>query len=251
MTAPWNPDQYLRFAAERKQPFVDLMSLVERRPEMRSVDLGCGTGAWTRELHDALGARETLGVDSSDAMLAKAQAFANDEVRFVRAAIESFAPERPFDLVFSNAALHWVPDHESLFARIAGFVAPGGQLAVQMPANEDHPSHVLAAAVAGEFGVAPRLSDILPAERYAQLLHRHGFARQHVRMQIYGHLLPSSADVVEWVKGSLLTDYERRMEPERFRTFLARYGERVIAELGDARPFFYTYKRVLLWGSRE
>ncbi|MCU1349334.1 MAG: Trans-aconitate 2-methyltransferase, partial [Acidobacteria bacterium] len=237
------------FAAERKQPFTDLVSLVEPREGMDILDLGCGTGEWTRELHDHLDAASTLGIDSSEAMLGKAGAFANARVRFERAEVESFAPDRKFDLVFSNAVLHWVADHEQLFARIAGFIAPGGQLAVQMPANEDNPSHVVAAVVAEESGVAPRVSDVLPVEQYARILHRLGFNRQHVRMQIYGHLLPSSADVVEWVKGSLLTDYERRMDAERFPDFLSRYTERLLAAIGDVRPFFYTYKRVLLWGS--
>jgi len=270
----WNPAQYLRFAAERKQPFTDLMALVEAPPGMTVIDLGCGTGEWTRELHQHLAAAATLGIDSSEAMLAacaagngpgsipvaeagptsaagpgKARAVGSERVSFQLAAIESFEPERTFDLVFSNAALHWVADHESLFARIAGFIAPGGQLAVQMPANDDNPSHVVAAEVAAEFGVAPRVSDVLPVEEYARILHRLGFARQHVRMQIYGHLLPASGDVVEWVKGTLLTDYQRRMEPSRFPDFLARYNERLLQVLGDVRPFFYTYKRVLIWGS--
>lgn len=245
----WNPDQYLRFAAERKQPFLDLMALVERRPNVSVVDLGCGTGEWTRELHDHLDAGETLGIDSSDAMLAKAAAFASERVRFARAEVESFAPGRKFDLVFSNAALHWVADHERLVPRLAELVADGGQLAVQMPANEGHASHVVAGEVAREFGADMRQSEVLAPERYAELLHRAGFVEQHVRVQIYGHLLPSSADVVEWVKGSLLTDYERRLGAERFPAFLARYRERLLEVLGDVRPFFYTYKRVLFHAS--
>lgn len=246
----WNPTQYLRFAAERKQPFLDLLALVERREGMSVVDLGCGTGEWTRELHDHLGASETLGIDSSPSMLEKAKAFANERVRFELAEVESFAPGRTFDLVFSNAALHWVEDHERLFPRLAALVAEGGQIAVQMPANEEHASHVVAGEVAREFGGAMRPSEVLAPERYAEILHRAGFGRQHVRVQIYGHLLPSTADVVEWVKGSLLTDYERRLGAEMFPAFLARYTERLLEVLGDERPFFYTYKRVLLWGSR-
>src|SRR5688572_31302350 len=108
----WSPDQYTRFAAERKQPFLDLAALVEPRPNMRVVDLGCGTGELTRELHEVLGARETLGIDSSAAMLAKAKPA--DGVRFEQSTVEEFEGG-PFDLIFSNAALHWVADHEPLF----------------------------------------------------------------------------------------------------------------------------------------
>lgn len=246
----WNPAQYERFKAERRQPFDDLVALIDRRPEMRILDLGCGTGELTRELHATLGAAETLGVDSSASMLEKANAFAGEKVHFARAEIETFAPAQPVDLIFSNAALHWVDDHESLFARLATFLAPRGRLAVQMPANEPHASHATAVETAREHGIEPRRSPMLAPERYAEILHRLGFTRQHVRLQIYGHLLDSSADVVEWVKGTLLTDYERRAG-DRWPQFLARYRERLFEKIGeDVRPYFFTYRRIHLCASR-
>jgi trans-aconitate 2-methyltransferase len=241
----WDPNQYERFKDERAQPFRDLAALVEPRPHMRVADLGCGTGEMTRELHEQLSAEETLGIDNSQSMLSKATPSAT--LRFELGDIASFTSDRPFDLIFSNAALHWIPDHESLFARLAALLAPHGQLAVQMPANHDHPSHRIAADLAPSFGITPTLN-VLPAERYAALLHRLGFARQHVRLQVYGHVLPSSADVVEWTKGTTLTLYREALSPERYDEFLAEYTSRVVSALGDARPFFYTFKRVLLWG---
>jgi trans-aconitate 2-methyltransferase len=129
-----------------------------------------------------------------------------------------------------------------------GFVSRDGQLAVQMPANDDHPSHAIAAEVAKECSVEPRADFVLPPERYASLLHDLGYKRQHVRLQVYGHELPSAHDVVEWVRGALLTDYERHLD-ERFPEFRERHHERAVAALGDARAFFYTYKRVLIWGT--
>jgi len=244
----WTPEQYERFKAERAQPFHDLAALVEHRPRMRIVDLGCGTGELTRALHEQLGAAETLGIDSSETMLLKSGHFGGEMLRFQHGTVEAFVTDQPYDLIFSNAALHWVGDHESLFRRLTGFVARDGQIAVQMPANDDHPSHAIAAEVAAEFGVEPRADFVLPPQRYASLLHDLGYKRQHVRLQVYGHELPSAQDVVEWVRGALLTDYERRLG-ERFPEFLERYSERAVAALGDARPFFYTYKRVLIWGS--
>jgi trans-aconitate 2-methyltransferase len=245
----WDPAQYERFKAERRQPFDDLLALVEPRPRMRVVDLGCGTGELTRELHAHLGAEETLGIDNSETMLLKSCSFGGEMLRFECGDIEGFVTDRPFDLIFSNAALHWVNDHPSLFRRLAGFLAPHGQLAVQMPANETHASHRVAAEVAGEFGIVPRVSPILQPDEYASLLHDLGFARQNVRLQIYGHLLPSSADVVEWVKGTLLTDYERQLDAARFAEFVDRYRERLLREIGEHAPYFYTYRRVLLWGT--
>lgn len=245
----WNPNQYERFKQERKQPFLDLMSLVERRPHMRAVDLGCGTGELTRELHEHLGAEETMGIDSSETMLLKAGAFGGEMLRFERGDIEAFVTDRPYDLVFSNAALHWVPNHELLLTRLTSFLTPRGQIAIQMPANDDHASHRVAAALAEEYGIEPRHDFLLPVERYAQLLNRLGFQRQHVRLQVYGHVLDSSRAVVEWVKGALLTDYERRMPAERYAQFLATYTERLVAEIGEHAPYFYTYKRILMWGT--
>jgi trans-aconitate 2-methyltransferase len=244
----WDPSQYERFKSERKQPFVDLLSLVERRPRMRVVDLGCGTGELTRELHETLNAEETVGIDNSEKMLLKSGGFGGETLHFERGDIEAFVTDRPHDLIFSNAALHWVDEHESLFARLTSFLAPHGQLAVQMPANETHPSHQTAMDVARELGLDPRRSPMQPPERYAEILHHLGFARQHVRLQIYGHVLDSSSDVVEWVKGTLLTDYERRAG-DRWPEFLKRYRELLIERIGDKHPYFFTYRRILIWGS--
>jgi trans-aconitate 2-methyltransferase len=244
----WSTDQYTRFHDERKQPFLDLSSLVERRPRMRVVDLGCGTGELTRELHERLAAEETVGIDNSETMLLKSGSFEGEMLRFERGDIEAFVADRPFDLVFSNAALHWVPDHEQLLIRLTNVLSVTGQLAVQMPANDDHASHRIAAEVAREFGIAARPDFVLPIDRYAELLHRLGYARQHVRLQVYGHLLPESGDVVEWVRGALLTHYEALLG-NRFAEYLDAYRTRLLAAIGSGRPYFYTYKRVLLWGT--
>src|SRR5882762_9211829 len=141
----WNPEQYGRFRDERSRPFFDLLGLVQQRPGMRVADLGCGPGELTRDLHKTLKAQETVGVDNSEAMLAKSHAYAGHGVTFEHADLREFA-ERPanesaFDLVFSNAAMQWVPDQPNVIAQLTRMLAPGGQLAIQLPANQDHPSH--------------------------------------------------------------------------------------------------------------
>jgi trans-aconitate 2-methyltransferase len=256
MTSPWNPDQYARFRNERSQPFLDMLELVQPASGGRAVDLGCGTGELTPALHARLQARETVGLDSSESMLAKSGEFAGNGVRFERGTIESFAPAEPFDVVFSNAALQWVDGHEELFPRLAKAVAAGGQLAVQMPANDDHPSHLTAHAVAREepfataLGGYSRTWPVKKPEWYAELLDRLGFSEQSVRLQVYGHHLASRDEVVEWVKGTLLTDYQKRMPPETYEQFLKRYRERLMPRLEDRKPYFYAFKRVLVWGRK-
>ena len=250
----WDPSQYERFHDERARPFLDLLALVRPRPEMRVVDLGCGTGELTARLHRELAARDTLGIDRSEAMLARARPRAEGGLRFEAGDIAAFAAAASYDLVFSNAALHWVDDHPALFARLAAALGAGGQLAVQMPANFDHPSHVVAAQVAGEEPFRDALGGhartgraVLPPEEYALLLERLGYAEQQVRLQVYGHRLAARDEVVEWVKGTLLTDYQRRLSPDLYTRFVARYRERLLPALEDTRPYFFTFKRVLLW----
>ena len=250
----WNPTQYERFRSEREQPFHDLVALITRRPAGRVVDLGCGTGLLTAALHRELAAVETLGVDSSDAMLDRARTLGVEGLAFARGDISDWQPDVPFDVVFSNAALQWVGDHPALFARLQAMLVPGGELAVQVPANFDHVSHTLAAEIAREQPFAGALRGyartfaVLPPERYEALLHELGFVRQSVRLQVYGHMLESPDAVVEWVRGTLLTDYESRMPEAMYAEFVARYRERLNAALGDERPYFYPFKRILMWG---
>lgn len=251
----WDPDRYARFRDERRQPFLDLLAGVDARPGLRVVDLGCGSGELTRLAHDRLGARETLGIDRSPAMLAKAAAHAGGGVSFAPGDAGAFEGEG-YDLVLSNAALHWVPDHERLLPRLARCLAPGGQLAIQVPANEAHASHATARAVAAEppfreaLGGHVRESPVLEPEAYAHVLFRLGLEARRVRVEVYGHPLASRDDVVEWVRGTLLTDYESRLPADVYAAFLARYRERLAAALPDERPFLYTYRRVFLWARR-
>lgn len=256
MSSPWNPAQYERFANERTQPFLDLLAMVAPVPGGRVADLGCGTGELTRVLHERTGAAETVGIDSSETMLAKSGQFAGGGLRFELADIAAYHPSLRFDLVFSNAALQWVPGHAALIPALASFVREGGQFAFQVPANDDHTSHVTARDVAASepFRTAlegyERSWPVMPPEWYAETLDALGFAELNVRLQVYGHHLASTADVVEWVKGTYLTDYARRMSPELYDRYLARYREVLLERLGDRGPYFYAYKRILVHACR-
>ena len=247
----WDPERYARFAEERARPFFDLLDLVTPIPGGSAVDLGCGPGELTAELHRRTGAAETLGIDSSEAMFAKAAPHAGGGLRFERGEIGTFAPSEPYDLVFSNAALQWVPDHPAQLARLTRSVKPGGQLAFQVPDNFDHASHRAAEEVAAEEPFAAALGgsahprNVLAPEAYAAILDRLGYAEQTVRLQVYGHRLDSREDVVAWVEGSLLSEYRRRLSAELYARFLESYRERLFAMLPDERPFFFTFRRIL------
>lgn len=251
----WNPEQYGKFKSERAVPFLDLLALVHPVATPRVADLGCGAGDLSRLAHERLGARETLGIDTSPAMLAKAATHAGGGLHF-RAGNAAAFDAAGFDVVLSNAALHWVPNHEALLAHYAASLGRGAQLAFQVPMNEGHASHAIAREVArepefaGPLGGFVRVSPVLEPEAYARLLFRLGFAEQRVRLEVYAHRLGSPGDVVEWVRGTLLTEYESRLDPPTWVRFLARYSERLLAALPDERPYLYTYRRLFVWGKR-
>jgi trans-aconitate 2-methyltransferase len=255
----WRPDQYHRFREERRAPFFDLLGLVRPIPGGRAVDLGCGTGELTVELHDRIGSAETVGVDNSPEMLRGAEEVHHRGVTFRAGDIAPFEDRGAWDVVLANASLQWVPDHADVLARWTASLRPGGQLAVQVPANSDHPSHRLSSELAldpefvdafgeGEDPPADPVLSVLRPEEYAVLLDRLGYEQQHVRLQVYGHRLASTADVVEWVKGTSLTRFRRRLTPEIYDRFVDRYRDRLLAVVGDHRPYFYAFKRILFWG---
>lgn len=247
----WVPSQYNKFAAEREQPFWDLASLVQDVSSPAVADLGCGDGRLTVALGNALGAATIFGVDNSHAMIADATAYATARVRFQVGDIGMWTPANSFDVVFANASMQWVPDHRAVLARWASALRPGGQLAIQIPANADHPSHLVAAELAREFFDDPPADvvaqNVLTPETYVELLDALGFADQHVQLQVYAHRLSSTAEVVEWMKETSLTRFKEPLSESGWEQFVATYRERLLARLGERSPYLYPFKRILLW----
>jgi trans-aconitate 2-methyltransferase len=258
--ADWDPDQYARFAAQRAEPFWDLIGLLAvDRPVERVADLGCGGGALTIELAARLGADRLVGIDSSAAMLAEATPREHPGVRFERGDIASFRDPGAYDIVFANASLQWVPDHAEVLERWTQSLRPGGQLAVQVPANANHPSHLVAAEIArtepflsaldGDPPPDPVAVNVQSPEWYARLLHELGYVEQHVRLQVYGHPMPSAAAVVEWVRGTSLTRFFKRLPADLHEPFVDAYRTALLERIGGAEPYFYPFKRILMWGA--
>lgn len=245
----WDPAQYRRFQTERDAPFLDLLSLVEATEGPRVADLGCGDGRMTAVAHHRLGATLTLGIDSSPAMLSQAPTVPG--ISFELGDIASWEMPAGIDVVLANASLQWAPDHAGVLRRWVGSLAAGGQLAVQVPVNADHPSQAVAAEVAEELsidaGPDPLALHPLTAEAYAAVLDDLGAVRQHVRLQVYVHHLSSSTDIVEWMKGSTLTRIQRAVDDETYRRFLDRYRERLVAAIGERAPYTFLFKRIHLW----
>lgn len=252
--ADWDPQQYNRFAAERRQPFDTLLGLLQPSPGGRVIDLGCGPGPLTVDLHRHLGAASTVGLDSSDAMLRDAAEHAGDGVSFVHGDLSEWSGDGlQWDVVASSAALQWVADHEAVLERWASALVDGGQLAVQVPSNADHASHQVIHEVLQGFGTDipdPVAQNVLAPEAYAELLDRLGFTEQHVRLQVFGHHLASTSEVLEWVKGTSLMRVRNVLDEPTYDRFLAEYRRRLLEHLGDRSPYFYGFKRILLWARR-
>lgn len=148
----WDPSQYLKFADHRLRPAIDLINRIDLDRPALVVDLGCGAGNVTRLLARRWPQAAVVGVDGSADMLARAKAGDRDTViRWQHADVNGWTPDRPADLIYSNAALHWLDDHGALFPRLIEGLKPGGVLAVQMPRNHGAPSHtcMTEAAAAG------------------------------------------------------------------------------------------------------
>jgi len=255
MTTHWNPSQYNQFKDQRAKPFYDLLALIQPAQFSHAVDLGCGTGELTRALFDNLHPSSMTGVDSSAEMLAKSDAWKTHGLSFKQMDIAQYQAEQPVDLLFSNAALHWLPDHQTLIPKLLSFVVANGQVAIQMPYNFDHPSHTVARDVAARlfpdrFNDTQQVSGTLTPEQYAAMFHACGFEEQRCRMEVYGHPMPSGNAVVEWTRGSLLTAYQQQLSPAEFETFLNTYRNELVKQIGEA-PYFYAFKRILLWGRKR
>ena len=249
---PWDPALYERFQTEREAPFDDLVALIESREGMRVVDLGCGTGELTARLAARLPRSDVLGIDSSAEMLAKAARHAREGLRFEQRRIQDV--EGAYDLVFSHAALQWVDGHAALIPQVFAMVAPCGQLAVQVPSNHNHVSHVLIRETASAapfnevLGGFVRHAPVLPIDQYAQLLFDAGAERVTVFEKVYPHVLESAEAIVTWVRGTALVPYLDRLGDRR-EAFLARYTER-LREVFPGSPVFYPFRRTLFAASR-
>lgn len=244
---PWDPKQYHKFQAERSAPFFDLLALVEIRPNLKVVDLGCGTGELTRHLVDTLPGSDVTGIDSSSQMLGKAAAHASPRLRFEQGDQAHLTGE--WDLIFSNAALQWSENHEELIPRLYERLLPGGQIAVQVPSNHNHISHQIYRETASEEPFKTilrgfqRYAPVLPIDEYARLFFECGAEKINVFERVYAHVLEDSDAVVEWISGTALVPYFERLDEhkEKFVEALRVKMRRAL----PASPVFYPFRRIL------
>lgn len=254
----WNPAQYNRFAAPRLRPALDLMARLAGESPRLVVDLGCGTGTAAGMLAVRWPTARVVGVDSSAAMLDQARATAPG-VLWQQADIATWEPETAPDVIFSNAALHWLPDHHTLLPRLLGLLAPGGVLAVQMPANFAAPSHALLRELAAETPWRVTLGDLAaaPAPVHAMADYHRWLAPGAATVEswetTYLHVLSGEDAVLNWVRGTALLPVLARLNAAEQSAFLAAYGARLTRaypQEPDGTTLF-PFRRLFLVGHRR
>ena len=226
----WDPSQYLKFADHRLRPALDLLARIPGEAPRSIWDLGCGAGNVTKLLKDRWPAAQVTGVDGSRDMLVKARAI--DGISWVEGDIAHWSAPQPADVVYSNAALHWIDDHARLLPHLLHQLARGGAMAVQMPRNFKAPSHTLLYETAGSGPWAAtlvpylRTSPVAPPEAYYDMLMPHA---THIDIweTEYLHVLQGENAVLEWTKGSAVRPLLDRIEADQRPDFLAAYAARL------------------------
>jgi trans-aconitate 2-methyltransferase len=228
----WNPALYRRFEDERTRPAADLLARVPLQTTQLVFDLGCGPGNSTELLVDRFAQADVVGTDNSPAMLQSARQRL-PKLRFELSDITTWQTAEAPDLIYANASLQWIADHERLIPHLFSQLAPGGVLAIQMPDNLDEPTHRLMRETAADARWAERIGDadkvrarILPAPGYYDLL-----ASDAVMIDIwrttYHHVMQEPADIVQWLRGTGLKPFVEALPPDQQAEFLAEYERRI------------------------
>lgn len=230
----WSAADYLRFADERTRPARDLLAAVPNAHIRSAVDLGCGPGNSTELLVRRFPKARVEGIDSSPAMIAEARARL-PAASFSLADIAAWEGDGGYDLLFANASLQWVPDHEKLLPRLVSRLREGGTLAVQLPDNLDEPSHTAMAEAArgapwsGKLvGAEAARTPIQEPRFYWELLIPH-CRRVDVWRTVYHHPLAGADAVVDWFRSTGLRPYLAELDEAERAAFLLRYRA-IVAE---------------------
>lgn len=252
----WDPVQYLAFGDLRLRPALELMNQITLPAPAMVVDLGCGAGNVTRLLRAKWPEARLTGIDGSEEMLQKAR-LELAGVEFLQADIANWQPERPVDVIFTNAALQWLDGHDRLLPELVAKLAPGGQIAIQMPRNYGEASHqaMIETVEAGPW--AARLRPLIRARpvrlpaAYYELMQPH-CRRVDIWETVYLQQLEGQNAVTEWTKGSALRPFLNALEGAEREAFEAAYSERVNAAYppaSDGRTLF-PFRRLFIVAER-
>ena len=227
----WDPQQYLKFSGHRLRPAADLLMRIPDFGPKTIADLGAGAGNVTKLIKARWPEARVIGVEGSAEMVEAGRSAAS-EVEWLHQDLANWQPGQNLDLIYSNAALHWLPDHAQLFPSLMKGVVAGGVLAVQMPRNFTAPSHLLIAETALNGPWRSRVEHLVtPPPVFEPGFYHEALAPLSVSIDIweteYLQVLQGENPVKEWTKGTWLTRYLDVLQGEEAAAFEAAYGERV------------------------
>lgn len=253
---PWDPALYLRFEQYRTRPARELLERIDVEATRTVVDLGCGPGNSTTLLGARWPGAQVVGVDSDDAMLAEARR-RHPHGTWEKGDVATWEPPSSVDVVFSNATLHWLPDHPRLVRRLFAFVADGGVLAIGMPNNYAAPDHTLIDRLLVErrWGTlearVERHQSVCAPEVYYDALA--GVASWVDLWETqYHHVLDRAEDIVTWMSATGLRPTLEALGKDDRDAFLAEYTSAIRAAFprrADGRVLF-PFRRIFFVAKR-
>ena len=254
---PWNPDIYNQFKDIRFKPFFDLSELIASEAMMKAVDLGCGTGEQTAILSDKFPQATFLGIDASPEMLSMSRKLEHEHLKFENSSVEKFLETvGSWDLIFSNAALQWLDDHQKLFPHLISKLSSGGQLAVQMPYQPENVLNKLLFELAAEEPYRSyldgwnRASSVLSIDDYAQILFHSGLEELDLSLRIYPIIAAEAEVLYDFISGSALIPYIERLDEDKRPVFIEAF-KTCIKQHFSRFPAIYPFKRILLYGRKS
>lgn len=221
----WNPQLYLKYGNERTQPSIDLAARIAHQNPTRVVDLGCGPGNSTRILKAQWPKAQIMGLDSSSEMIKQA-AEIDSEMEWILADIVEWKPDKCFDIIFSNAALQWVPHHQALFPSLIEKLNVSGVLAVQVPYHYKSRLH----DVIWQVSKHADWTDLMEGARNALTSHDAYFyydilspicRKVDIWYTEYFHQMESPTAILQWISGTGLRPFLETLssmeDQERFK----------------------------------
>jgi trans-aconitate 2-methyltransferase len=260
----WDPQQYLKFSDLRLRPALDLLARIPCDAPRAVFDLGCGAGNVARHLAARWPQASITGLDSSPEMLAEARRQL-PTAEWVQADLSCWRPHDGADVIFSNALFQWIKGHQAIFTGLFQSLKAGGGLAIQMPRNQQEPSHTIVSEVAATGPWSQRLAacadlfEIHPPDFYHDLFRASGAAHIDIWESIYQQALSGDDPVLEWIKGTALRPYLAALgdAPDLKEGFLSEVGDRLRAAYPKRAdgvtllPFRRVFIMAMKSGSRE
>jgi len=256
----WDARTYGQYTGERSRPFHDLLARIDATDPRIVVDLGCGSGSGLSTMSRRWPRAQLIGVDSSADMLdaARSELGALASVRLIQAEARTWSPEKPIDVLVSNALLQWIPEHPDLLSEIASWLAPQGWFAMQVPGNFEAPSHVLLRQIAGSPQWRERLDGIqrgpgsvLDAAGYSRILADAGLVVDAWETT-YLHVLTGPDPVLRWTSGTALRPVLAVLSEADAAKFSGQYAEllRAAYPADHAGRVLFPFRRIFAVGHR-